>query len=277
MDPRNLGVKEHWIDERWILQFLREIWGCNTYYEAISKLNGRTYNGHHPDLSAVIGDGDESKEGYSEKLMRFRKWLFSFQRVIPFTKEMKENIYQINIDFHHSIEMRWLIEKAVRRYHGKHKILVIVLTGSKMSGKEIQRQLLEQDEVKDLDYKENIFVLNTKEFAEFIGLRENTQSPEGDSYYEKFVQGSTLYNDAFYGAEPELKNLAKVSDECKYVLQKEFLKRFGENDGKTKGWLAYLSALKLLQVVKDNPYPYDKEKEVDDSEQTRIDNFLGDK
>ncbi|MFX1445532.1 MAG: hypothetical protein ACFFHV_19110 [Promethearchaeota archaeon] len=253
-DPKNLGRYEHWIDEFWILKFLRENWGCMTYFETQSKLSGVTYNGKIPDLSAVIGDGDVNKV-YSKKLMLFREWLFSQQQV-PFTSEMKRDIYQINIDFHHSADLELMVQKAKKNYHGKHKILVIVLTGTKSSGKDFREDLLKHDEVKNLDYKENIFVLNQKEFDEFIGLNERTKSPSGDFYLEKFDEGRRLFDKALYGGNNEVEEMQEFSDKCEAFLKQNFLEIFGEKDGSTNGWLEYLDSIGLLEeVVKDNPHP----------------------
>ncbi len=274
-DSKSLGTLEHWIAERWILQFLREIWGCNTYYETRSILNGIRYNGKHPDLAAVIGDGDESKSGYSKKLFKFREWLFS-QKVLPFTSKMKENIHQINLDFFHSINIEGMADKAKRRYHGKHNLLIIVLTGTEQSGEIFRKQLLEHDDVKNLDHKENIFVLNKKEFAEFIGLKENIKTSKKESYYNKFMEGSELFGNAFYGEDAEEEKLIDVSDVSRIILQDKFLKTFGEADGSTAGWVEYLKFLKLTKVIKDNPYPY-KQEEEDDATITTSDNFLGEK
>ncbi len=166
-----------------------------------------------------------------------------------------------------------MVDKAKRRYQGKHKILIIVLTGTEQSGKIYRKQLLEHDDVKNLDYKEKIFVLNKKEFAQFIGLKENTQSPEGEFYYDKFVEGSELFDNAFYGKKLQVDKLKKVSDENKVILQ-EFFKNFGEVDGSTAGWVEYLKSLRLTKIIKDNPYPYKQE---EDDAIVTDDNFLGEK
>ena len=168
--------------------------------------------------------------------------------------------------------MKFLVEKALRRYQGKNKLLIIVLTGTSESGHIYRDQLLKHDDVKGLEYKNNIFVLNTEEFARFIGLKKNIKSKDGDSYYDKFIEGSVLYNEGYLDPAEE-KKLEQLSDENQEILKYKFIKYFGEQSGTTKGWLEYLDMLKLLEVVKENPYPYDKK----DPEQPTMNNFLGDK
>jgi len=254
LDKLYYGTLEHWIDERWTLQFLREWWDCPTYYEVVSKLNGIVYNRKHPDLAAVIGDNDPNKD-YSLKHLSFRNWLLFNQKVIPFTKEMRENIHQMNVDFIHGKKIRDLVDKAKRYYQGKHKMLVIVLTGTEQSGKVLREELLRQNDVKNLPYKENIFVLNSKEFAQFIGLHENAKSPRGECYYDKYMEGSKLYEDAYRGKDPGGKELERVSAENQDFLTNEFLKYFGEGNGKTDGWVEYLKMMELEHIIMDNPLP----------------------
>ncbi len=155
---KELGIIEHWIDNYYILRYMRENWDVNTYYEARSKLDGVIYNNRHPDISIVIG----------KEQSRFKQYLFRGQKSVGFTDEMKENVWQINIDVTHTTNLKFLVDKLRRGYHGEHKLLVIVLTGTSKAGSEIKKKVfakfaqLYPSEI--LQYSERVKILNKREF-----------------------------------------------------------------------------------------------------------------
>jgi len=225
-----LGRMEHWCNIRHTLQHLRDNWKIHVYYEVSSKLGKRIYNLNRPDVSVILENS-------------FKDYIFLKQDFINFTNDMKQNIRLLNIEFYHGTDTNKLIEKSQKGYQGKHKFLIIVLTGTNKEGNYFLNKLRRSKT--SIPLFEHIKILNLNEFISFIRF----------SYYHKKILknnielfGKGTYSDYYFD---QLKDISEINEkELKEVLPLKY-----KEDLSTEGWIKYLTSLKLTYIVKDNVFP----------------------
>jgi len=225
-----LGRMEHWCNIRQTLQHLRENWKIHVYYEVISKLGKRTYNLNRPDVSAILENS-------------FKDYIFLKQDFINFTNAMKQNIRLLNIEFYHGTATNKLIEKSQKGYQGKHKFLIIVLTGTHKEGNYFLNKLRRSKA--SIPIFEHIKILNLNEFISFIRISYNHKKILKNNI-ELFGKGT--YSDYYFD---QLKDISEFNEtELKEVFPLKY-----KEDLSTEGLIKYLTSLKLTYIVKDNVFP----------------------
>jgi len=188
----DVGRALHWIEQSVFLQHTRNL-NCNSFYEVYPNIKTKNidlYNKYglkRCDNAIFINDNCKKLSSEIKRL-----------------SESRPEIKMINFDYFLGNSKQKIIEKCLKGYQDKNKMLILVPSHCSQP----------QEPPEEVPYVENIKIMDPKTFANFIGY-------EGE-LREKFFHSLNIAKNALVDDNENRELICQKGDEYKHILKDNY-------------------------------------------------------